>query len=132
MVFFSFVVVVVVVVVIIFVTYKTIVLLNTVRYPSTVHIFSSVVLLIKSANQNKIVPGAPSRSFSMTIPEAELEYANVTGLEELRVKVADYYNHLYRQGKTSQYGPENICVVPGGRAGLTRIMAVLGNVRIFL
>lgn len=76
------------------------------------------------------LPGAPSRSFSMTIPEAELEYANVTGLEELRVKVADYYNHLYRQGKTSQYGPENVCVVPGGRAGLTRIMAVLGNVNI--
>ena len=66
----------------------------------------------------------------MTIPEAELEYAPVTGLQELRVKVADYYNHLYRQGKSSQYTPDNVCVVPGGRAGLTRIMAVLGNVNI--
>jgi aspartate/methionine/tyrosine aminotransferase len=46
----------------------------------------------------------------MTIPEAELEYAPVTGLQELRVKVADYYNHLYRQGKSSQYTPDNVCV----------------------
>ena len=56
------------------------------------------------------LPGAPSRNFSMNIPEAELEYAPVTGLQELRVKVADYYNHLYRQGKSSQYTPDNVCV----------------------
>ena len=66
----------------------------------------------------------------MTIPEAELEYAPVTGLGELREKVADYYNHLYRQGKESQYTKENVCVIPGGRAGLTRIMAVLGIPRL--
>lgn len=51
-------------------------------------------------------------------------------LHELRVKVADYYNHLYRQGKESKYTVDNVCIVPGGRAGLTRIMAVLGNVQI--
>jgi len=66
----------------------------------------------------------------MTIPEAELEYAPVTGLTELREKVSNYYNHLYRQGKSSQFTKDNICVVPGGRAGLTRIMAVLGNINI--
>lgn len=76
------------------------------------------------------LPGAPSRNFSMTIPEAELEYAPVTGLTELREKVKDYYNHLYRQGKSSQYTVDNVCIVPGGRAGLTRIMAILGNVNI--
>ena len=76
------------------------------------------------------MPGAPSRNFSMKIPEAELEYAPVTGLTELREKVAEYYNHLYRQGKSSQYTVDNVCVVPGGRAGLTRIMAILGNVNI--
>jgi len=84
----------------------------------------------QGAPETGTLPGAPSRNFSMTIPEAELEYAPVTGLQELRVKVADYYNHLYRQGKSSQYTPDNVCVVPGGRAGLTRIMAVLGNVNI--
>jgi len=51
-------------------------------------------------------------------------------LEELRVKVADYYNHLYRQGKASQYKANNVCIIPGGRAGLTRIMAVLGNTQV--
>ena len=76
------------------------------------------------------IPNAPPRDFSMTIPDAELEYAPVTGLTELRKKVADYYNYLYRQGKTSQYTADNVCIVPGGRAGITRIMAVLGNVQV--
>ena len=84
----------------------------------------------QGAPETGTLPGAPSRDFSMTIPEAELEYAPVTGLGELREKVADYYNHLYRQGKESQYTKENVCVIPGGRAGLTRIMAVLGDTKI--
>ena len=66
----------------------------------------------------------------MTIPDAELEYAPVTGLPELREKVADYYNHLYRQGKSSQYTKDNVCIVPGGRAGITRIMAILGTCQV--
>jgi hypothetical protein len=68
------------------------------------------------------IAGAPPRDFSMTIPDAELEYAPVTGLPELRNKVAHYYNFLYRQGKESQYSAENVCIVPGGRAGISRIM----------
>jgi hypothetical protein len=68
------------------------------------------------------IKGAPERNFTMTIPDAELEYAPVTGLLALREKVAHYYNLLYRQGKDSQYKAENICIVPGGRAGITRIM----------
>lgn len=76
------------------------------------------------------LPGAPSRNFSMTILDAELEYAPVTGLPELRHKVAAYYNRLYRQGKDSQYTEDNVCIVPGGRAGITRIMAVLGTCQV--
>jgi aspartate/methionine/tyrosine aminotransferase len=45
-------------------------------------------------------------------------------------KIANYYNYLYRQGKESQYTADNICVVPGGRAGITRIIAVLGTVQV--
>ena len=52
------------------------------------------------------------------------------GLKELRIKVAEYYNHLYRQGKDSKYTFENVCIVPGGRAGLTRCMAALGNTQV--
>ena len=84
----------------------------------------------QGAPETGALPGSPPRDFSMTIPDAELEYAPVSGLSQMREKVAQYYNHLYRQGKESKYSVENICIVPGGRAGLTRIMAVLGNVQI--
>mmetsp|Transcript_7665 Transcript_7665/g.11112 ORF Transcript_7665/g.11112 Transcript_7665/m.11112 type:complete len:494 (-) Transcript_7665:1154-2635(-) len=76
------------------------------------------------------LPGAPTRDFHMNIQDAELEYAPTTGDTELRVKVAEYYNHLYRQEKESKYTYENVCIVPGGRAGLTRVMAALGNIQV--
>ena len=42
--------------------------------------------------------------------------------------MANLYNHTYRQGKASQYTYENVCIVPGGRAGLSRVAAVIGDV----
>lgn len=47
---------------------------------------------------------------------------------ELREAVANLYNITYRKGKASQYTFENVCIVPGGRAGLSRIAAVIGDV----
>ena len=41
--------------------------------------------------------------------------------------MANLYNVHHRQGKRSQYTWENVCIVPGGRAGLIRIAAVLNN-----
>ena len=41
---------------------------------------------------------APPRNFALNVPDPDLEYAPVTGLHELRAKVAAYYNHLYRKG----------------------------------
>ncbi len=49
------------------------------------------------------------------------------GIKPLREAVAHLYNSHHRQGKTSQYTWENVCIVPGGRAGLIRIAAVLNN-----
>lgn len=46
----------------------------------------------------------------------------------LREAVANLYNHTYREGKTSQYTYENVCIVPGGRSGLSRVAAVIGDV----
>lgn len=46
----------------------------------------------------------------------------------LREAVAHLYNHTYRQGKQSQYTFENVCIVPGGRSGLSRVAAVIGDV----
>ena len=45
----------------------------------------------------------------------------------MRAAIANLYNVDYRKGKDSQYTWENVCVVPGGRAGLIRIAAILGN-----
>jgi aspartate/methionine/tyrosine aminotransferase len=94
---------------------------------SLTHIYS---IYSQGAPETGPIDGAPSRDFSLSIPDNELEYAPVVGLHELRDKVATYYNHLYRQGKESQYTAANVCIVPGGRAGITRIMSILGTVQV--
>ena len=74
--------------------------------------------------------GAPPRKFELSIDPDDVEYAPNVGIHELRDKVATYYNTLYRQGMDSQYTADNVCIVPGGRAGLTRIMAILAQVQV--
>jgi len=74
------------------------------------------------------IPNAPERPSVVSIPEDSLEYAPTTGVKALREAVAKLYNHTYRQGKASQYTHENVCIVPGGRSGLSRIAAVIGDV----
>jgi hypothetical protein len=49
------------------------------------------------------------------------------GIKPLREAVANLYNEHHRKGKESQYTWENVCIVPGGRAGLIRIAAVIGK-----
>lgn len=87
-------------------------------------------LLSQGAPETDPIEGAPPRNFEMKIPYDQIEYGPTTGLYELREKVATYYNHLYRQGKASQYTAANVCIVPGGRAGITRIVSILGNTQI--
>ena len=58
------------------------------------------------------------------------EYAPVAGLHELRSAVANLYNELFRRGKRSQYTAENVAISGGGRVGLTRIAATLGDIHI--
>lgn len=53
-------------------------------------------------------------------------YSPTAGVKELRQAVANLYNDTYRKGKTSKYTHENVCIVPGGRAGLIRVAAVIG------
>lgn len=55
------------------------------------------------------------------------EYGPTAGIKPLRAAVANLYNENYRKGKESKYTWENVCIVPGGRAGLIRLAAVLGN-----
>jgi len=74
------------------------------------------------------IPDAPPRPQSVSMSVDSLEYAPTTGVKALREAVANLYNHTYRQGKASQYTHENVCIVPGGRAGLSRVAAVVGDV----
>jgi len=74
------------------------------------------------------IPNAPPRPDSLPMPVDLLEYAPTTGVKALREAVAHLYNDTYRKGMQSQYTYENVCVVPGGRAGLSRVAAVIGDV----
>ncbi|KAI6036432.1 pyridoxal phosphate-dependent transferase [Pisolithus microcarpus] len=74
------------------------------------------------------IPNAPDRPDSVSLPVGSLEYAPTTGVKALREAVANLYNHTYRQGKSSQYTYENVCIVPGGRSGLSRVAAVVSDV----
>lgn len=73
------------------------------------------------------IEGSFPRPTTIPITSASREYGPTAGIKPLRAAVARMYNEHYRQGKPSQYTWENVCIVPGGRAGLIRIAAILGN-----
>ncbi len=76
------------------------------------------------------LPGSPARLTSIPVQAATCEYAPVGGVPALRAAVANLYNERFRRGKRSQYGPENVVISSGGRAGLTRLAAVLDRVNL--
>lgn len=73
------------------------------------------------------IEGCFQRPTSINLSTEGREYGPTAGIKPLREAVANLYNEQYRQGKESKYTYENVCIVPGGRAGLIRIAAVLGN-----
>ncbi|KAI5802024.1 pyridoxal phosphate-dependent transferase [Pyronema domesticum] len=73
------------------------------------------------------IPHAFHKPTTLDISVNSREYGPVAGIMPLRKAVADLYNAHYREGKESQYTWENVAIVPGGRAGLIRIAAVLNN-----
>ncbi len=74
------------------------------------------------------IPDAPPRVAALSIDPATHRYSAIPGDVALRQKVADFYNQIYRQGKTSQYTYENVSIAGGGRTALTRLAAALGNI----
>ena len=88
------------------------------------------VNLGQGAPETGPLPGSPPRLSDIPVAENAREYSPVGGLPELRAAVAALYNHRYRKGKTSRYGPENVAISSGGRAGLTRIAAALSRVHL--
>lgn len=73
------------------------------------------------------IEGCFERPHSINISMTGREYGPTAGIKPLREAVANLYNAHHRQNSDSKYAWENVCIVPGGRAGLIRIAAVLGN-----
>ncbi len=73
------------------------------------------------------IEGCFERPKTLDIAVNSREYGPTAGIRPLREAVARLYNEHHRQGKDSQYTWENVAIVPGGRAGLIRIAAVLNN-----
>lgn len=88
------------------------------------------VNLGQGAPETGLLPGSPPRLDSIPVAAEALEYGPVPGYKPLRQAVADLYNARYRKGMKSQYTYENVAISPGGRSGLTRIAATLGNINL--
>lgn len=73
------------------------------------------------------IPGSFKRPKLIEVPDISREYAPTAGVRELREAVANLYNSLYREGKESKYTYKNVCIVPGGRAGLIRIASIISD-----
>jgi len=73
------------------------------------------------------IKGCFERPKTIDVSTAGREYGPTAGIKPLRAAVAKLYNEHHRQGKESKYSWENVAIVPGGRAGLIRIAAVLNN-----
>jgi len=69
--------------------------------------------------------GAPPRLSHIALQPHDHAYGPINGTPELRAAIAAHYNRLYRRGKPSQYGPENVSVAAGGRLMLSRAFAAL-------
>ena len=74
--------------------------------------------------------GAPPRFSDLSILAEDHAYGPLEGIPELRQRIADHYNRLFRVGKSSQNGPENVSIAAGGRLSLTRAVAALGDITV--
>ncbi|MEO0325652.1 MAG: pyridoxal phosphate-dependent aminotransferase [Myxococcota bacterium] len=74
--------------------------------------------------------GAPPRLTSIPVLDADLDYAPVAGLWDLREAVAGLYNQLFRRGMPSQYSAENVAIAGGGRIACMRACAAVGAVNL--
>ncbi|MDA1195442.1 MAG: pyridoxal phosphate-dependent aminotransferase [Planctomycetota bacterium] len=76
------------------------------------------------------IEGAPARYDTIRLEPMDHAYGHINGVDPLVQRIAEHYNRLYRQGKRSQYGPENVAVCMGGRLMLSRTFAALGAIRV--
>lgn len=90
----------------------------------------SWVNLGQGAPETGRLPGDTARVDRIAVDVNSSEYSPVAGSRQLREQVARLYNHRYRKDKKSQYTYKNIAISAGGRVGLTRVAAAIGNVNL--
>lgn len=76
------------------------------------------------------LPGAPERVSRIEVDPADLDYAPVAGVWELREAVAGLYNNLFRRGMKSQYSAENVAIAGGGRVAVMRACAAIAPIHL--
>jgi len=74
------------------------------------------------------IPGDIIYNDVVQVDETNRHYSSVAGDTDLREKIAQLYNELYRKDKKSKYTYGNVSICNGGRLALTRIAASLGNI----
>lgn len=87
--------------------------------------------VLKGAPETGDIPGAVPKPKILDLGKLGHlvhEYGPTTGIKPLREKVAEYYNSTYRTKLDSKYTSDNVCIVPGGRAGLSRIASVISPI----
>jgi aspartate/methionine/tyrosine aminotransferase len=76
------------------------------------------------------IEGDSQRITNIELSASSYNYTPIGGTNELRTKIADFYNQVHRPNLDSKYNLNNVSVTPGGRMALCRIMATLGNINI--
>ena len=89
---------------------------------------SEWVNLGQGAPETTNLPCSPKRIDQVQIHPDSYKYSPIDGILSLREKVADFYNLNFRKEKESKYTYENVAISGGGRTGLTRLAASLGNI----
>ncbi len=84
----------------------------------------------QGAPETDALPGSTPRVTSIDLDPTVNEYAPVAGLPALREAVAELYNARYRRGMGSKYTADNVAISAGGRAGLARLAASLGQIHL--
>lgn len=76
------------------------------------------------------IPGYNLTDEALYLSDNSRHYSPVPGLPELRQKIAEIYNELYRRDKNSKYTYKNVSICNGGRLALTRVAASLGDINL--
>lgn len=84
----------------------------------------------QGAPETSVLRKGEQRLRSMPVSSSSSEYAPVSGVKDLRQAIADLYNERYRKDKKSKYTYENVAISPGGRSGLTRVVASLDSIHL--